>query len=163
LLDCPKGGKKSSGVLPDKPREVSKMRRFYKLLGIAAIAAVIAIGLAGCSNGNDDDDDGLNNGSIVERDPALFGTWATAWETMTFNSDGSFIFYLGGSSMTPPNATWSTSNGVISLDFTYRDKPNTASYTISNSGKTLTTTNCTSGFLGNSDPSDGPAVYTKVN
>jgi hypothetical protein len=131
------------------------MRRFYKLLGI--IALVVVVGLAGCSNGNDDD------GGSVERDPALFGTWATAWETMTFNSDGSFIFYLAGASMTPPNATWSTSNGVISLDFTYRDKPNTASYTISHSGKTLTTTNCTSGFLGNSDPSEGPAVYTKVN
>jgi hypothetical protein len=138
------------------------MRRFYKPLGIAAITAVIAIGLAGCSNGNGDDG-GLDNGGSAERDPALFGSWAGAWETMTFNSDGSFIFYLGGSLMTPPNATWSTSNDVISLDFTGRDKPNTASYTISNSGKTLTTTNCTSGFLGNSDPSEGPAVYTKVN
>jgi hypothetical protein len=51
LLNSPKGDKKPSGVLPDKPKEASKMKRFYKLLGIAVIAAVIAIGLAGCSDG----------------------------------------------------------------------------------------------------------------
>jgi hypothetical protein len=125
------------------------MKRFYKLLGITALVAVIAIGLVGCPNGTDS----------VERDPALFGTWVEPWEAMTFNSDGSFKF--AGPIGLPPNATWSTSNGVIYLDYPGRTVPQNASYIISNSGHTLTTTNCNSGYLGNSNSADGPAVYTK--
>jgi hypothetical protein len=114
-------------------------------IGLAAILLAFGLVLAGCGDG------------AGEHDPALIGIWEEQWETMTFNSDGSFSCYLMGSSITPPNATWSTSNGVISLDFTGRTQPNTASYSIS--GNTLTTTNCNSGFLG--DSSGGPAVYTR--
>jgi hypothetical protein len=54
------------------------MKRFYKLLGIAALAAVIAIGLAGCSTDPGDD------GSI---DTAkLKGTWV--------KDDGNFTIIL---------------------------------------------------------------------
>jgi hypothetical protein len=40
------------------------MKRFYKLLGIAALVAVIAIGLAGCSNDNGGPSGGGGGGDI---------------------------------------------------------------------------------------------------
>jgi hypothetical protein len=151
------------------------MKRFYKLLGIVVLIAA-AIGLVGCPNDNNDTGGNNNNGGnggldgsgndngnggSVERDSALFGTWDETYQAMTFNSDGSFIFI--GFMDTPPNAVWSTSNGVISLDFPGMTDPNTASYSFSSDGNTLTTRDCTSGFLGNSNPSDEPMVFTKRN
>jgi hypothetical protein len=46
------------------------MKRFYKLLGIAALAAVIAIGLAGCPT----DDGGGGGGGNIDT-AKLKGTW----------------------------------------------------------------------------------------
>ncbi|MDR1909685.1 MAG: hypothetical protein LBQ35_07210 [Spirochaetaceae bacterium] len=144
-----------------------KKTKFFGRMAILAL--VLGMAFTGCSTdggvdntdtGDDGGDNGIDGGG-GEHDPALFGTWDEEWETITFNSDGSFSCVLMGSDITPPNTTWTTSNGVISLDFTGQTEPNTASYLISGNGNTLTTTNCTSGFLGNKDPSDGPAVYTK--
>jgi hypothetical protein len=134
---------------------INRKGRFLKMKNkwFVGFCVLLAVGfvLAGCNTGSD---------PSGEHDPALVGTWEETWETMTFNSDGGFIVYLMGQSVTPPNATWSTSNGVISLDFIGRTRPETASYSIS--GNKLTTTNCYSGFLGEGDTGTGTAVYTRV-
>jgi hypothetical protein len=51
-------------------KEASKMKRFYRLLGIAALVAVIAIGLAGCPT-----DGGSSDGGGSIDTAKLKGTW----------------------------------------------------------------------------------------
>jgi hypothetical protein len=109
-------------------------------------------------NNDDDNEDGNGDNGSSKRDPALIGTWEETWETMIFDSDGRFTCLLMGEEVSLPNTTWSTSNGVISLDFPGRTRPETASYSIS--GDTLTTTDCKSGWLGNEEEGT-PAYYTR--
>jgi hypothetical protein len=56
-------------VLSDKFKEVSKMKLFYKLLGITALTAAITIGLAGCPT-----DNGQEGGESFNA-ANLKGTW----------------------------------------------------------------------------------------
>jgi hypothetical protein len=67
--NCPRAVK-NRPAFAGQTREASKMKRFYKLLGIAALAAVIAIGLVGCPT----DSDGNGGGGSVTF-AGLLGTW----------------------------------------------------------------------------------------
>lgn len=66
------------------------------MIGFAAVAILIGLGISSCSS--DDDDDNINPTEFTGNDPALVGTWVktktgTGWsdtETYTFNADGTY-------------------------------------------------------------------------
>jgi hypothetical protein len=97
----------------------------------------------GTSGDNTDGDTGTsgdNSGGSSERDPALIGSWKGPWYTITFSTNGSY----SNGAIPGFDMTWTTSGGVISLDFAGRNEPNTASYSVS--GNRLTITNSNTGF-----------------
>lgn len=72
------------------------MKKTLRMIGLAAVAILIGLGVSSC--GSDDDDDNINPSEFTGNDPALVGTWVktetgSGWsdtETYTFNADGTY-------------------------------------------------------------------------
>jgi hypothetical protein len=99
------------------------MKNLTKLLGIAAIGAVLVMGMTGCDNGGGDDDDkGLNLPPITEETkgrPTIAGESIPLEAGQGFSDDGvtqAFVDSLNLPGETNQNGvTWSVTNGKLML------------------------------------------------
>jgi hypothetical protein len=113
-------------------------KRNVFLLGLLAVLLAMGLVLASC--GPNDDDSNNNNGGNPQNnhDPNLVGKWCSdqeraelGWYSYWIKSDGTFDYGNGP-------GTWSTSNGVLTFNFTYTGGSGTMSYSINGNILVLT-------------------------
>lgn len=118
------------------------MKKTFRLLGLAVVAVLMAVGMAACG---DDDDEPADPAT---HNPALVGTWLEHYEfgygdyeeeTLIFHSNGRVDEYYeyvedGDKETSRASGVWSTSGNYLNIVFDGADEDYSGVYTLNAAG-----------------------------